>query len=73
MIISGTLAPEPAKPVAPVRGKSVTVGGHFASQLQSLRVKIDLTSPHYVQCLKPNGQLVPDAFDPVMIMEQLCG
>jgi len=59
--------------VAPTRGgkKSVTVGGHFASQLQSLRAKIELTSPHYVRCLKPNGLLVPDHFDPLMIVEQL--
>ena len=58
---------------APTRGgkKSVTVGGHFASQLQSLRAKIELTSPHYVRCLKPNGLLVPDNFDPLMIVEQL--
>jgi len=59
---------------APLRGgakKSVTVGGHFASQLQSLRAKIELTSPHYVRCLKPNGLLVPDNFDPLMIVEQL--
>lgn len=58
---------------APTRGgkKSVTVGGHFASQLQSLRAKIELTSPHYVRCLKPNGLLVPDHFDPLMIVEQL--
>ena len=72
-IISSASAPEPTKSV-PGRGgkkKSVTVGGHFASQLQTLRAKIDLTSPHYVRCLKPNGQLVPDNFDPLMIVEQL--
>lgn len=51
--------------------KSKTVGGHFATQLQSLRAKIDETAPHYVRCLKPNGQLVPDNFDPLMIVEQL--
>jgi len=51
--------------------KNATVGGHFAKQLQELRAKIDLTSPHYVRCLKPNSQLVPDNFDPQMIVEQL--
>jgi len=67
-----TVAPSP---VGRGRGgpkkKSKTVGGHFASQLQSLRAKIDLTSPHYVRCLKPNAQLLPDDFDPLMIVEQL--
>ena len=71
-IISSSSAPEPAKTArAGGKKKSVTVGGHFASQLQSLRDKIDLTSPHYVRCLKPNGELVPDNFDPLMIVEQL--
>lgn len=69
-IISKSSAPEPAKP-SRGKKKKVTVGGHFASQLTSLRQKIDLTSPHYVRCLKPNGQLVPDNFDPLMIVEQL--
>lgn len=70
MIISSSSASEQSKSA---RGgkKSVTVGGHFASQLASLRAKIDLTSPHYVRCLKPNGLLVPDNFDPLMIVEQL--
>jgi hypothetical protein len=70
MVISSSSASDQSKSV---RGgkKSVTVGGHFASQLASLRAKIDLTSPHYVRCLKPNGLLVPDNFDPMMIVEQL--
>eukprot|EP00986_Skeletonema_menzelii_P016754 scaffold15769_cov135-Skeletonema_menzelii.AAC.3 len=59
------------KPTSGRAKKNATVGGHFAKQLQELRVKIDLTSPHYVRCLKPNAQLVPDNFDPQMIVEQL--
>jgi hypothetical protein len=74
IISSSSASSDQAKSsAAPTRGgkKSVTVGGHFASQLQSLRAKIELTSPHYVRCLKPNGLLVPDNFDPLMIVEQL--
>uniref|UniRef100_A0A7S4S8Q1 Myosin motor domain-containing protein n=1 Tax=Ditylum brightwellii TaxID=49249 RepID=A0A7S4S8Q1_9STRA len=52
-------------------GTRVTVGGQFSRQLQELRKKIDLTSPHYVRCLKPNDLLVPDHFDPVNIVDQL--
>ncbi|EED86775.1 predicted protein, partial [Thalassiosira pseudonana CCMP1335] len=72
-IISSAASPEPTKSARNVAGakKSVTVGGHFSKQLQELRAKIDLTSPHYVRCLKPNGLLVPDHFDPLMIVEQL--
>ena len=70
MIISSSSASEHSKSARSGK-KSVTVGGHFASQLASLRAKIDLTSPHYVRCLKPNGLLVPDNFDPLMIVEQL--
>ena len=51
-----------------------TVGGQFRKQLRILRNKIDLTSPHYVRCLKPNDLLVPDYFDAAVVAEQLrCG
>ena len=52
-------------------GKKITVGGQFSQQLADLRAKIDLTSPHYVRCLKPNDMLVPDHFDPVIVADQL--
>ncbi|KAL3779980.1 hypothetical protein ACHAW5_008629 [Stephanodiscus triporus] len=71
IISSLSASPEQAKSAPRGGKKSVTVGGHFASQLQSLRAKIEQTSPHYVRCLKPNGLLVPDNFDPLMIVEQL--
>ncbi|KAL7539865.1 hypothetical protein ACHAXR_012440 [Thalassiosira sp. AJA248-18] len=48
-----------------------TVGIQFSSQLQSLRCKIDDTSPHYIRCLKPNNLLVPDHFDAALIADQL--
>jgi len=51
-----------------------TVGGQFRRQLKRLREKIDVMSPHYVRCLKPNDQLVPDNFDRAAVAEQLsCG
>lgn len=51
-----------------------TVGGQFRRQLKRLREKIDIMSPHYVRCLKPNDQLVPDHFDRAAVAEQLsCG
>ena len=51
-----------------------TVGGFFRQQVRDLRAKIDATSPHYVRCLKPNEQLVPNKFDVPMAAHQLrCG
>ena len=49
----------------------ITVGGQFKNQLQSLRVRIDQTRPHYIRCLKPNDILVANDFNPTMIVEQL--
>jgi len=51
-----------------------TVGGQFRRQLKRLREKIDVMSPHYIRCLKPNDELVPDHFDRAAVAEQLrCG
>eukprot|EP00804_Cyclotella_cryptica_P019435 CCRYP_006620-RA/>CCRYP_006620-RA protein AED:0.11 eAED:0.11 QI:212/1/1/1/0.77/0.9/10/1132/973 len=58
------------------RGSIATksVAAQFCSQLRELRSRIDTTVPHYIRCLKPNDELVPDRFDPKMIVDQLrCG
>lgn len=64
----------PSKSRSPTRGgasRKVTVGIQFSRQLKELRDKIDITSPHYVRCLKPNDLLVPDHFNPLIICDQL--
>jgi len=48
-----------------------SVGSQFSHQLKELRRRIDSTTPHYVRCLKPNEELVPDRFDPQVIADQL--
>jgi myosin-5 len=51
-----------------------SVSSQFSTQLRSLRAKIDVTVPHYIRCLKPNDDLVPDYFEPKNVVEQLrCG
>lgn len=51
-----------------------SVGAQFALQLKQLRARIDLTTPHYIRCLKPNDDLVPNRFEPKNVVEQLrCG
>ena len=61
-----------ASPMRPgASSVKVTVGSQFSKQLRDLRSKIDLTSPHYVRCLKPNDLLLPDHFNPLIISDQL--
>jgi len=48
-----------------------SVGSQFKEQLLSLMDKIYATSPHYIRCLKPNDQNVPDCFDRMRTTEQL--
>ena len=52
-------------------GKRLTVGAQFSQQLAELRAKIDLTSPHYARCIKPNDALMPSHFDPIPVVDQL--
>lgn len=48
-----------------------SVGSQFSHQLKELRLRIESTTPHYVRCLKPNDDLVPDRFQPRIIADQL--
>ena len=48
-----------------------SVGSQFSSQLRQLRTRIETTSPHYVRCLKPNDDLVPNLFNSLVIADQL--
>lgn len=48
-----------------------SVGSQFSSQLRLLRKRIESTAPHYVRCLKPNDNLVPNDFNPLVIADQL--
>ncbi|KAL3945263.1 MAG: hypothetical protein SGBAC_000674 [Bacillariaceae sp.] len=48
-----------------------SVGSQFRTQLQELRNQVDATTPHYVRCLKPNDELVPNKFEARVIADQL--
>ena len=48
-----------------------SVGSQFGSQLRDLLKTINHTTPHYIRCLKPNDDLVPDNFDCNIIADQL--
>jgi len=82
MDISSAERNQNLNPDGPVKSRTLasssfgraTVGGQFRRQLKRLREKIDVMSPHYIRCLKPNDQLVPDHFDKAAVADQLsCG
>ena len=56
------------------KGKE-SVGARFKGQLAALMSKLDMCSPHFIRCIKPNTKLVPQAFDDAVVLQQLrcCG
>jgi len=48
-----------------------SVGSQFCTQLRDLRARIGNTAPHYIRCLKPNDDLIPYNFQPLVIADQL--
>ncbi|ETW59707.1 hypothetical protein PFMC_04516 [Plasmodium falciparum CAMP/Malaysia] len=51
--------------------KFVTVSSEFKEQLNLLMTRIKETEPHFIRCIKPNAQNVPDVFDRISVNEQL--
>ena len=52
-------------------GSMSSVGTQFKDQLNKLMDSIYATTPHYIRCLKPNDENVPDSFNRQRITEQL--
>uniref|UniRef100_A0A0N4ZUU0 Myosin motor domain-containing protein n=1 Tax=Parastrongyloides trichosuri TaxID=131310 RepID=A0A0N4ZUU0_PARTI len=50
---------------------SPTVSSKFKTQLDILIQKLDKTGTHFVRCLKPNSDMVPNKFDGQQILNQL--
>jgi myosin heavy subunit len=48
-----------------------TVGAQFREQVNSLMNTLAATSPHYVRCIKPNGEKTPNTFTDELILQQL--
>eukprot|EP00927_Polykrikos_kofoidii_P026739 TRINITY_DN23764_c0_g1_i2.p1 TRINITY_DN23764_c0_g1~~TRINITY_DN23764_c0_g1_i2.p1 ORF type:complete len:1274 (+),score=242.93 TRINITY_DN23764_c0_g1_i2:172-3822(+) len=53
------------------RARMYTVAAEFRGQLQDLMQRIRTTEPHFVRCIKPNPQSVPDVLDRASVAEQL--
>jgi myosin-5 len=61
-----------ATPGAKAGGKGKeSVGARFKGQLSELVSKLDVCSPHFIRCIKPNTKLVPHAFDHAVVLQQL--
>lgn len=56
---------------APSKPSMYSVSSQFKEQLNSLMEKIYSTAPHYIRCLKPNDDNVPDLFKRKRLTEQL--
>ena len=52
-------------------GKVSSVSTQFKQQLAELMAKVSSTMPHYIRCLKPNDENVPDKFHRRRTTEQL--
>eukprot|EP00927_Polykrikos_kofoidii_P034051 TRINITY_DN28881_c0_g1_i1.p1 TRINITY_DN28881_c0_g1~~TRINITY_DN28881_c0_g1_i1.p1 ORF type:complete len:1724 (+),score=363.79 TRINITY_DN28881_c0_g1_i1:63-5234(+) len=51
--------------------KKYSVSSEFKDQLSSLMDIVDTTEPHFIRCIKPNPQNVPDSYDRKGVTEQL--
>src|SRR5690242_11143913 len=65
----GSHSPKAARTRTALR--SASVGTQFKVQLQELMETINSATPHYVRCLKPNDENVPDSFNRVRVVDQL--
>ena len=50
---------------------SATLGGQFKISLQVLMEKMSVANPHFVRCIKPNHQKLPDMFSDEYVEAQL--
>ena len=48
-----------------------SVAGQFKDQLKVLMEKIYTTKPHYIRCLKPNDENIPNTYNRPRVVEQL--
>ena len=51
--------------------KLLTLSNEFKDQLQLLMDTVTQTEPHFIRCIKPNPQNLPDVYDRPSVTEQL--
>lgn len=66
------LAKEEAVPSPGAKGrKPKSTSAKFRVSLRQLIGKIDVSDPHFVRCIKPNPEKVPNKFNSPLVLEQL--
>lgn len=73
---TGTLMPRKAKVMQKADDnfnstRKQSVGAQFKHSLAVLMEKMFVASPHFVRCIKPNGNKLPDQVDNKRVMDQL--
>nr|XP_046173220.1 myosin-IIIb-like isoform X3 [Oncorhynchus gorbuscha] len=73
---TGTLMPRKAKVMQKANDnfnstRKQSVGAQFKHSLAVLMEKMFVASPHFVRCIKPNGNKLPDMVDNKRVMDQL--
>jgi len=53
------------------RGKPITVGTNFSTQLNKLMDMVTTTTPHWIRCIKPNQMKQPQVFEGANVLSQL--
>lgn len=51
--------------------KKTTVSAEFKKSLQELMEEMNAAHPHFIRCVKPNNNKVPDNYDDVLVTKQL--
>ncbi|KAH9259686.1 hypothetical protein BASA81_002108 [Batrachochytrium salamandrivorans] len=51
--------------------KTTSLGFKFKTQLDLLMETLQHTKPHFIRCIKPNFEKVPDSFTATMVLSQL--
>ncbi|XP_030586985.1 unconventional myosin-Vc [Archocentrus centrarchus] len=75
--ISKAVKVKPARPLVKPANKHLrtSVGDKFRSSLSLLMETLNVTTPHYVRCIKPNDEKLPFEYDSRRVVQQLraCG
>ena len=58
-------------PGAAKRGRASTVSTKFQQSLNRLMGKMQMATPHFVRCIKPNAKKVSGLYDPDMVLKQM--
>ncbi|ETO28708.1 class VII unconventional myosin [Reticulomyxa filosa] len=52
--------------------KKLSLGAQFQEQLSNLMTILHATQPHYIRCIKPNPDKMPNIFVGKLVLEQVC-